>query len=87
MNHKVGDVVRLKSGGPKMTVDNTNYMHSGLTRCVWFSGNEVRYDNFSEESLELIVPEKIYTIPYRPHPVGCDTIFSDYDNDNNDDLL
>ena len=38
---KPGDVVRLKSGGPKMTVeqyDNTgNYPLWGV-RCVWFSG-------------------------------------------------
>jgi uncharacterized protein YodC (DUF2158 family) len=91
MNHNIGDVVRLKSGGPKMTIDTVNYAgHSGLVRCVWFSENEVRYDNFSKESLELVVPEKIHVIPYRGnsyggHPVGCNMIFPDYDDRN--DLL
>jgi len=33
---KVGDVVQLKSGGPKMTV--TEELTDGKLRCVWFAG-------------------------------------------------
>ena len=33
---KVGDVVQLKSGGPKMTV--TEELTDGKLRCAWFAG-------------------------------------------------
>lgn len=39
---KVGDVVQLKSGGPKMTIDGIGKYGMGSTRdeanCVWFEG-------------------------------------------------
>jgi len=39
---KPGDVVRLKSGGPKMTVQKIGeYMAVGHgAQCVWFDGNK-----------------------------------------------
>jgi uncharacterized protein YodC (DUF2158 family) len=39
---KAGDVVQLKSGGPKMTVDTIGKFGMGASRdqakCVWFDG-------------------------------------------------
>ena len=51
MEFKVGDVVRLKSGGPKMTVD---YFDSDTERalCVWFKDGERKQDHFLPETLE-----------------------------------
>jgi uncharacterized protein YodC (DUF2158 family) len=40
----VGDVVQLKSGGPKMTIDTIGKFGMGSTRdqakCVWFEGTK-----------------------------------------------
>lgn len=52
----VGDEVRLKSGGPKMTVmwlPDAEY-NSGYG-CAWFaSDNERTTDSFPEQSIELV---------------------------------
>lgn len=56
---KVGDVVRLKSGGPDMTVLGSVYQ-PGLypVRCTWHSLSEDRYrcGDFPEEALMLSLP-------------------------------
>jgi uncharacterized protein YodC (DUF2158 family) len=47
-----GDVVVLKSGGPKMTVQNLGESKPGLTgpitwvHCMWFDGNTICEYNF-----------------------------------------
>ncbi len=51
---KPGDVVRLKSGGPHMTVSKlvNEYVH-----CQWFSGarqEKMESASFASESLEVI---------------------------------
>lgn len=46
----VGDVVRLKSGGPKMTVDDV--FQEGNMRCQWFAGSKLEYGVFPAASLE-----------------------------------
>ena len=49
---KSGNVVKLKSGGPKMTVRNH---HDGpLWVCSWFDGVELKEGYFSEEQLEIL---------------------------------
>jgi uncharacterized protein YodC (DUF2158 family) len=49
---KVGDVVRLKSGGPKMTVQE-RYENEWL--CKWFdSKKETRCEPFGEVLLEIV---------------------------------
>ena len=55
---KHGDVVVLKSGGPKMTITDT-VEHNGLARlkrplftCAWFSGSDVKEHNFDADALE-----------------------------------
>jgi uncharacterized protein YodC (DUF2158 family) len=55
---KKGDVVRLKSGGPKMTIDNVdNYGTSNKpsirAACIWFDGGEKKEGNFSPETIEI----------------------------------
>lgn len=55
--YKAGDVVELKSGGPKMTV--SGYVTSnGLNEfakvfCQWFVGTKLEKERFSEDSLQL----------------------------------
>lgn len=47
-----GDVVQLKSGGPRMTVSHpTN--ESGMVVCVWFKGSSRESGNFDSETLIL----------------------------------
>ena len=36
---EIGDIVELKSGGPKMTVTEINV--NGEIRCTWFNMNDV----------------------------------------------
>ena len=53
-NIKAGDVVVLKSGGPRMTVDYVN--DDGKTAyCIWFDKNETRQrKNFFLASLAKV---------------------------------
>ncbi len=46
---KVGDLVRLKSGGPTMTVADVDL--SIGTKCQWFGGKKLEHGYFSTESL------------------------------------
>ncbi len=49
---KSGDVVQLRSGGPKMTV---NDIVSGRVECMWFSeGNKLENGRFNKEALKLV---------------------------------
>lgn len=49
----VGDIVKLKSGGPNMTVDNAS---SSRIQCVWFVDATRYRDNFDQGALEKVVP-------------------------------
>ena len=57
MNNKhaysVGDIVKLKSGGPDMTVKEcVSNLGSGLLyRCQWFAGKKLDVGVFPENSL------------------------------------
>jgi uncharacterized protein YodC (DUF2158 family) len=57
---KVGDVVRLKSGGPSMTVANYgryNYDKKEKYLCRWFDDRHKHSEGvFSEEELEVVPP-------------------------------
>ena len=55
---KEGDVVVLKSGGPKMTIETFPYVDMGETyndraKCVWFSNYEIKRDVFKVTALKL----------------------------------
>ena len=49
---KVGDVVRLKSGGPAMTVQSVKA--EGRLFCQWFVEGEPHSEYFHADSLERV---------------------------------
>jgi uncharacterized protein YodC (DUF2158 family) len=57
MDHdfKIGDVVQLKSGGPKMTIEGIGKPALGgskeQARCVWFEGTKRQHGAFELSSL------------------------------------
>jgi len=57
--YQVGDVVRLRSGGPEMTVQKLpeDRQYNDYYRCQWFAGKKLENGNFQEESLESVTPE------------------------------
>lgn len=54
---KVGDVVKLKSGGPNMTIEGRTQEYGVTSKthwhCVWFDGPQNYKEDFSETVLEL----------------------------------
>jgi uncharacterized protein YodC (DUF2158 family) len=52
---KPGDVVMLKSGGPKMTVEysGTDTYNRAAVWCDWFEGNKKVSNTFPPTSLEV----------------------------------
>ncbi|WP_027186805.1 YodC family protein [Desulfovibrio cuneatus] len=50
---KIGDLVQLKSGGPKMTVNSVTFPLS--CTCVWFAGTKSNKENFNYEALQSYV--------------------------------
>jgi uncharacterized protein YodC (DUF2158 family) len=65
---KVGDVVRLKSGGPRMTIEELgDYSTMGVAghdqaKCVWFEGTKHLRGVFEFASLETVGPD-VMTAP------------------------
>ena len=54
---KKGDLVQLKSGGPKMTVNNP-MDHVSRCECQWFSGSKLQRGFFDPETLEIAKEDK-----------------------------
>jgi uncharacterized protein YodC (DUF2158 family) len=54
----IGNIVKLKSGGPEMTVaEERNYSGvSVMMRCQWFDGKKLEQGEFPSNSLELVKP-------------------------------
>lgn len=50
-----GDIVQLKSGGPKMTVTE---IKAGGVWCVWFAGSKREREYFTTESLIPVPADK-----------------------------
>jgi len=54
-----GDVVRLKSGGPNMTVTPVGPMGQSQVanpvRCQWFDGDDLQDNIFEEACLDQII--------------------------------
>ena len=48
-----GETVRLKSGGPTMTVSDTDTI-KGEVKCNWFSGAKRQKGRFEPEELERV---------------------------------
>lgn len=55
-NYEIGDVVKLRSGGPSMTVTNfgSAYGPADDVVCVWFDGNDKKSSTFRPASLAKI---------------------------------
>jgi uncharacterized protein YodC (DUF2158 family) len=53
---KPGDVVVLKSGGPKMTVEGSGSSGREVT-CVWFAEEDVQRGVFAPETLRKLESE------------------------------
>ena len=50
--YNVGDIVKLKSGGPEMTIEEVGTgLHKGDYRCQWFAGKKLNWGTFPYESL------------------------------------
>ena len=54
-----GDIVQLKSGGPKMTVD---YVYGEVYRCFWFSNESLCSSDFHRESI-IPIKENEHELP------------------------
>ncbi len=52
---KCGDRVKLKSGGPMMTVSN---VADGKIECSWFFDGSIRHETFKADVLRVFVPKK-----------------------------
>ena len=52
---KPGDIVCLKSGGPPMTVKESDL---GSVACIWFKESERRSGGFPENCLKLAEPDE-----------------------------
>lgn len=48
---QVGEIVRLKSGGPDMTIAGIRSSDPSECRCQWFEGSQVREGWFAVASL------------------------------------
>jgi uncharacterized protein YodC (DUF2158 family) len=51
MNFQLGDIVRLKSGGEKMTVESIS---DDLVDCVWMNDKKVERHSFEPVVLEKV---------------------------------
>ncbi|KVD35701.1 hypothetical protein WI84_16365 [Burkholderia ubonensis] len=49
---KTGDIVRLNSGGPDMTVKDYRTTYGDYS-CQWFAGKKLEQGQFREDSLQL----------------------------------
>jgi uncharacterized protein YodC (DUF2158 family) len=54
---EVGDIVQLKSGGPKMTVTSLSTTGSNTVYTAWFAGSKRETGGFPGEALILIKDE------------------------------
>jgi uncharacterized protein YodC (DUF2158 family) len=61
----IGDVVRLKSGGPKMTITTIGDLYgTPNVYCTWFDGVKQYTGDFPPNALELVT-ESTYQTPRR----------------------
>jgi len=53
-NLHLGNVVSLRSGGPRMTVEKEPEHRDGPIHCVWSDGSSVRRDQFPRRVLDKV---------------------------------
>ena len=52
----IGNVVKLKSGGPKMTIYRIFHNHDSKDcQCIWFAGNTLKTGLFTFNELKISV--------------------------------
>lgn len=51
---EVGDIVKLKSGGPDMTIQGKDAFGEDSFHCQWFSGKKLERGSFPTNSLERV---------------------------------
>lgn len=59
MELKIGDTVRLKSGGPVMTIEDIGtpqYSDAPTAWCVWFEKTDVKKGSFPMAALDKYTP-------------------------------
>jgi len=58
---QTGEVVQLKSGGPKMTVTyvGADAVGQPSADCTWFDGTKQMQGTFPQDALEIAKPGKI----------------------------
>lgn len=49
----IGDIVKLKSGGPEMTVNSVSE-NKKFFNCQWFAGKKLEQGRFPRESLDKV---------------------------------
>ena len=59
MEFKEGDVVKLKSGGPLMTIQSTDMDDPNEILCCWFVNDKPVVDSFYAEMLEAQPPNEV----------------------------
>lgn len=54
--YQPGDIVKLKSGGPRMTVKGyfRLFGQPDTVECQWFVGGKLNYGKFAEDSLDRV---------------------------------
>ena len=55
--YSVGDIVKLKSGGPVMTIHSVNDTFTGEKveyTCKWFSGSKLQNGTFEERAIDSV---------------------------------
>jgi uncharacterized protein YodC (DUF2158 family) len=57
-DYKIGDIVQLKSGGPKMTCSGHKSVTTGNLEYVWFAGSKKESGYFATDMLNLVKDEK-----------------------------
>ena len=55
---KVGEIVKLKSGGPEMTIQSLPGTSNEYYYCQWFAGKKLEQGRFPTDSLERVKVEK-----------------------------
>ena len=55
---KKGEIVQLKSGGPKMTVRDECTTREGVVICQWFAGAKLEQGAFPTDSLQTPADDK-----------------------------
>jgi len=61
MSFKIGDVVRHKCGGKKMTINRV--LKNGRVECVWFEDTSLLKKTFLPDALERDLPSPLGEAP------------------------